>query len=157
MNAWVEHLTALARALMGRESDSETWILSGVCILVGLLLFKKLNASLGGANRWWRALVLFFSGMVLMAAAAAAAALVNGGWLFLAGGALLVLLIVVIPLTSALEKVSYLTALLIWAVCCAAVAAILLLEMQVMDAFDKGAAKVEQLEKHRLQTEGVLK
>jgi hypothetical protein len=153
MNAWMEQLAKLIRTLVERESAAEMWILTGACILAGLLLFKKLSALMGGANHWWRALVLFFSGLALMAAAAAAAALVNGGWLFLAGGALLALLAVAVPVTAALERVSYLTALLVWAVCCAAVAAILLIENPVMDTFDKGAVKAEQLKEHRLQTE----
>jgi len=157
MKAWVEQLAELARALVGRESAVEMWILTGLCIVVGLLLFKKLNALLGGANHWWRALLLFFSGVALMTVAAAGAALVNGGWVFLAGGALLTLLVVVIPLTSTLEKISYLTSLLIWAVCAAAVAAILLMEPQVRTALDKGSEKAEQLKEHRLQTEELLK
>ncbi|GEM_PF-3253451 len=157
MNAWVEHLAELTRTLVGRESDAEMWILTGICLLAGLLLFRKMSSLLGGANHWWRVLILFFSGLALIAAAAAAAALMNGGWLFLAGGALLALLAVMVPVTAALEKVSYLTALLVWAVCCIVIAVILWLETPVMDSFDKGAEKAEQLKEHRIQTEDYLK
>lgn len=158
MNAWIEQWAALAGALAGRESAAQAWLLTGVCLLAGLLLFKLLGSVLGGIGSWGRALLLFFAGAALMSAAAAAAgAWLGGGPVVWAAGALAALLLLAVPLTAKLEKVSYLTALIIWGLCGAAVAAVLLFEKPVMEAMDRGMQQAEQLKEHRKQAEDAMK
>jgi len=159
MDIWLSELNELFRMLFGRSSALEMWLVVGLCLLVSLLLFKKLAEWMGGKEQFmWKTSILLIVGVALMAAVAAAiATFINGTWLLQAIAAGVLLLVLIIPMGLRILKVSYLTSVMIWAFTALAIAVILFVEPMVMDSIHRGGKSASGLKLRRIEAEGILK
>jgi Mg2+/Co2+ transporter CorB len=88
---------------------------------------------------------------VLVAALAMAAVRIywSSSWGFMLAAALIAFLVIILPLTAAVEKTSYVSALLVWLVCALTLTFILVLEKPVVDSFQRGVKKGSLIKKQQ--------
>ncbi|MBI9021480.1 MAG: hypothetical protein JEZ10_09545 [Verrucomicrobia bacterium] len=140
MDKWLDALKEIGLAVFGRESTSEMWAVVVVCIFAVFMVYEKIAVGFPGKGS--RSFLTLIPGIVLLALASVAAQLyLTNSWIIQTGAILAVLLVVVLPLTKAVEKTSYLNALLIWTACAVVMGVILYMEPLVVQSFRRGIEK----------------
>jgi len=159
MDAFISELNELFLLLFGRATAMEMWLLTGVCLLVALVFFKKLAEWMGGKEQFFlKTSLLLLVGTALMASAAAAASVfLSSSWVFQAAAAGILLLVLVVPLGLRIFRVTYLTSVMVWVLTALIVAVILFVEPMVMDSIRSGSDSASGLKLRRIEAEGVLK
>jgi hypothetical protein len=148
MSQWLNELQEIGFELFGRESAGEMWGLVAVCVFALFFLYGKLSQGFkGGGDRSFLVIIP----AVLVAALAMAAVRIywSSSWGFMLAAALIAFLVIILPLTAAVEKTSYVSALLVWLVCALTLTFILVLEKPVVDSFQRGVKKGSLIKKQQ--------
>ncbi len=148
MDKWLSVMEDIGRSLFGRESSAEMWSLVVVCVFFLFFVYHKMSAGFIGKGN--RSFLVLIPGVLLMVLAAAAVQIyLSTDGMLQAAAAVLVFLAVVLPLTKAVEKTSYLSALFVWGVCALVLTAILLLEKPFVQTIQRGIKKGSLVREHQ--------
>lgn len=140
MVQWLNELKDVGFELFGRESSGEMWALISVCVLVLFFMYGKLSQGFKGGGD--RSFLVILPGVLITALALAAVRMYwSSSWGGQLAAVIIVFLVIILPLTVAVEKTSYLSALLVWLVCALALAFILTIERPLVDSFQRGIKK----------------
>lgn len=148
MNQWLSELQKIGFELFGRESSGEMWALVAVCVFVLFFLYGKLSQGFkGGGDRSF--LVIIPAVLITALAMAAVRMYWSSNWGVQLAAALIAFLVIILPLTAAVEKTSYVSALLVWLVCALTLTFILVLEKPVVESFQRGVKKGSLIKKQQ--------
>jgi hypothetical protein len=155
MEAWLGEFHVLFTHFFGRATPVETYTVIALCVLLGALALSRVSTGLGAMGAFYTTGVLLTAAGLTISIGALACLPLFGfyaWWMPLVVPAAAIL-VVVLPLTVLLQKGGYVTALIAWTVTLLVVAVILTLEPMAMRTLEKGRAKTNALEKHRIETE----
>lgn len=155
MDAWLNEVYGLFLSIFSRETQEETYIVIGLCILFGALALSRVGTALGSLGAFFTTGVLLTAGGLALLIGMLALPPVFGFdvWWMPLVAAVATLLVVVLPLTMLFHRGGYIAALIAWTIALLTVGAILATEPIAMRAFEKVLKESQRLGQHRVEVE----